>query len=83
MMDEKQVKRVIHCTPDNVAEVRALVHRWPALSTLVESLQAKDLFPGLRSLQITITGSEEFVSKGLGAVMPENAPMAAGQKVVP
>ena len=83
MMDEKQVKRVIHCTPDNVAEVRALVRRWPTLNTLVETLQAKDLFPGLRNLQITITGSEESVSKGLGAVMPENAPMAAGQKVVP
>lgn len=79
MMDEKQVKRVIHCTPDNVAEVRALVRRWPTLNTLVETLQAKDLFPGLRSLQITITGSEEW----LGAVMPENAPMAADQKVVP
>ena len=75
-MDEKQTKRVIRCTPENAPEVRALVKRWPQLNTLVTSLQAQGVFPGLRGLQITLTGSEEFVGKGLAGVQPENAPNA-------
>lgn len=76
-MDEKQAKRVIRCTPENVGDVRALVKRWPQLDTLVHSLQTQGVFPGLRGLQITLTGEQEWVGKGLGAVMPENAPEAS------
>lgn len=72
-MIEKDAKAVIRCTPDNAAEMRALVKRWPQLNTLVTSLQTQGVFPGLRGLQITLTGSEEFVGKGLVGVMPENA----------
>lgn len=73
-MTEKQAKAVIRCTPDNAAEMRDLVKRWPELDSLVRSLQAQGLFPGLRALQITLTGSEEQVAKGLAGVMAENAP---------
>lgn len=76
-MDEKQAKRVIRCTPENAPEMRALVARWPALDTLVRSLQAQNAFPGLRGLQATLTGPEEWVAKGLGAVVPENAAAAS------
>lgn len=73
-MTEKQTKAVIRCTPDNAGEMRALVKRWPELNALVTSLQAQGVFPGLRGLQITLTGREEWVGKGLGAVMAKNAP---------
>jgi hypothetical protein len=42
-------------------------------NTVVKSLQEQNLFPGLRNLQITITGSETTCAKGLGALLPENA----------
>lgn len=76
-MDGKEAKRVIRCTPENAADMRALVARWPELDLLVRSLQAQNLFPGLRALQITLSGPEEWVAKGVGAVMAENAPQAA------
>ena len=75
-MTEKQAKAVIRCTPENAAEVRDLVKRWPELDSLVRGLQAQGMFPGLRGLQITLTGREEWVGKGLGAVMAQNAPQA-------
>ena len=75
-MDEKQTKRVIRCTPENAPEVRALVKRWPQLNTLVTSLQTQGVFPGLRGLQITLKGSEEFVGKGLAGVQAKNTPNA-------
>ena len=81
MMDEKQAKRVIRCTPENAAEMRDLVKRWPQLDALVHSLQGQGVFPGLRGLQITLTGSDEWVGKGLGAVMEENAPVVCVQEV--
>ena len=75
-MTEKQAKAVIRCTPENAAEVRDLVKRRPELDSLVRGLQQQGLFPGLRALQITLTGSEEQVAKGLAGVMAENAPQA-------
>lgn len=66
--------RRISVTQDNAAEARAMVRRWPALDGLVQSLQTQGVFPGLRGLQVTLTGPEEWVAKGLGAVMAENAP---------
>lgn len=82
-MDEKQAQRVIRCTPENAAEMRSLVNRWPQLNALVRGLQAQGVFPGLRGLQVTLTGTDKFVAKGLGAVMPENAPTGSEQQVVP
>ena len=66
--------RCIRITPDNATEARDLVKRWPQLDSLVRSLQAADMFPGLRALQITLTGPADYVAGGLGAVMPQNAP---------
>ena len=42
----------------------------------MRGLQEQGMFPGLRALQITLTGSEEQVAKGLAGVMAENAPQA-------
>ena len=71
---EKKVERVIRCTPDNAPEFRDLVKRWPELNDLVRSLQAQGLFPGLRAMQIRLTGREEWVGKGVAAIQAENAP---------
>ena len=50
--------------------------RWPEFGGLVRSLHKGGLIDGLRSVQITLTGAESFVSKGLAAVKAENAPQA-------
>jgi len=71
-----QAQKVIRCTPENAAEMRDLVKRWPELHDLVQSLQAQGLFPGLRGLQITLTGEKEWVERGLGAVMAKSPPNA-------
>lgn len=71
MLEEE--KRVIRCSPNNTAQMQRVVRNWPQLHSLVKGLQAQGLFPGLRSLQITLTGSPEFVGKGLGAIDSENA----------
>lgn len=82
-MTEKQAKAVIRCTPENAAEMRALVKRWPQLDSLVRSLQEQGVFPGLRGLQITLTGPEEQVGKGLVGVMAKNAPQADSSDATP
>jgi hypothetical protein len=69
-------KRLITCTRDNQKDMAAAVKAWPELLALVQSLQAQDLFPGLRALRITLTGSESFVAQGLGAITAINAPKA-------
>ena len=63
-------KRVIRCTQDNAADMRALVRRWPALQSLVTGLQAEGMFPGLRGLTITLEGPREWVDQGLAAELP-------------
>lgn len=68
------VDRTIPCTAENAAQMQRVVKSWPELHDLVQSLQAQDLFPGLRAVRITLTGSEEHCAKGLGALLPENAP---------
>ena len=73
---EKMAERVIRCTPDNAAEFRDLISRWPELNDLVRSLQAQGLFPGLRAMQIRLTGGDEWVGKGVAAIQPQNAPVA-------
>ena len=57
----------VKCTAENVAEVRALVKADAELNALVAGLQAQGLFPGLRSLEFTLTGDENTLAKGLGA----------------
>lgn len=70
-MDEEK-KRVIACTPENAAEVRAAIKAWPQLQSLVKSLQDGGHFPGLRALKFTLTGSAEFVGQGLDALINES-----------
>lgn len=73
------ISKVIRCTEANAAEFAALVNGWPELKALVRSLRADDLFPGLRGLQVTLTGAPEWVAKGLAAVGDQNAATAAGE----
>ena len=79
-MEENQTqplaKRVIRCTQDNAREMQQAVKAWPELHALVQHLQAQDLFPGMRGLTITLTGSAELVGKGLAAVAEINAAKA-------
>ena len=67
-------EKTIACTPANAAQMQRLVKAWPELHALVQHLQAQELFPGLRGLSITLTGSDEHVARGLGALNLENAP---------
>lgn len=76
MNDGKDSKRVIRCTPENAKAMAGVVKNWPELHSLVQSLQAQDLFPGLRNMQITLTGSAAFTAKGLDAVNEINATKA-------
>ncbi|MDM0003904.1 hypothetical protein QTI51_04025 [Variovorax sp. J22G73] len=78
-MDGKIISRVIRCTESNAAEFLGLVNGWPELRALVRALRAEpDLFPGLRGMQITLTGTPEWVAKGMGAINEENARIALG-----
>ncbi len=80
MMDEvieKAARRTIAATPDNAADLRAFIRRWPDLHALVQDLQADGLFPGLRGVQIRLVGAPEWVAQGLAAPLPENATAGA------
>lgn len=59
--------KTIHCTPENAKEFQALVKADAELLAWVQQLQAKDMFPGLRAMSITIEGDEQTLAKGLGA----------------
>lgn len=63
-------QRTIRCTPENAPQMQKVVKNWPELHSLVKDLQAADLFPGLRGLQITLSGPHEYLDKGLGALLP-------------
>lgn len=63
-------QRTIRCTPENAPQMQKVVKNWPELHSLVKDLQAADLFPGLRALQITLSGPPEYLDKGLGALLP-------------
>ncbi len=67
---EEEEKRVIACTPENAGQMKRVVQGWPQLHGLVKQLQAADLFPGMRAMQITLTGSAAFVGQGLDALDP-------------
>ena len=68
--------RTIACTADNAAQFQQLVKSWPELHALVQSLQAQDLFPGLRGLTATLSGPPDVLAQGLAAILPKNAPQA-------
>lgn len=68
MMDCQPVEKVIRCTEENAPEFKQALRDWPELGTLCRDLMAQGVFPGLRGLQITLTGSPEGVAQGLGAI---------------
>ena len=70
------MKKTIRCTPENAPQMRQVVAHWPELDALVRNLQAQNLFPGLRALEITLQGDQSWCGKGLAALLPENAPQA-------
>lgn len=70
------ITRTIRCAPENAAAMQRLVKRWPELHAQVQALQAADLFPGLRCLSVTLTGSAAWVAGGVDAIHPQNAPQA-------
>ncbi len=55
----------VRCTADNVADFRALVAAWPELKTQVFDLQQQNLFPGLRAMQVRLSGEPEQLRAGL------------------
>lgn len=67
-----QSKRVIRCTPENAAQMQQVVKNWPELHDLVKGLQDQGLFPGLRALQITLSGPPDSLVQGLDALIPKN-----------
>lgn len=75
MMEATQPK-TIRCTPDNAVEMQRMVKQWPELHTLVQDLQTQGLFPGLRGLSVTLTGSPTFVAGGIASVNQINATQA-------
>ncbi len=75
MMEAVKTK-TIRCTPENARDMQQMVKQWPELHALVQHLQAQDLFPGLRALTVTLTGSEQFVAGGVAAVNQINATKA-------
>ena len=72
-----EAKRVIACTEENAAQMREVVKQWPQLNALVKGLQAQGVFPGLRGMRVTLTGSEATVAKGLDALTGENGMLSA------
>lgn len=67
-----EAKRVIACTEENTAHMQQVVKQWPQLHALVKGLQAQGVFPGLRGMQVTLTGQPETVAKGLDALTGED-----------
>jgi len=76
-MDGEVISKVIRCTESNAAEFAALVNGWPELKALVRRLRADDLFPGLRGLQVTLTGSPAWVGMELAAIAAEQVAEAS------
>jgi len=72
-MDGEVISKVIRCTAANAAAFEAMVNGWPELKALVRRLRADDLFPGLRGMQVTLTGSPAWVGKGLAAIATDRA----------
>lgn len=73
-MVDRVVTQAIACTPENKAEFRAAIRRWPEVDALMLDLHAQGFLPGLRAVQITLTGPSQQVSKGLEAIDFTNGP---------
>lgn len=69
-------QRVITCTQANHKEMVEAVKAWPDLHAMVQHLQSQDLFPGLRAMRITLTGDDQLLAQGLGAISTINATKA-------
>jgi len=67
LIAKPQATRVIKCGEHNAKEFQHIVKTTPALLSLVQSLQAQGVFPGLRAMTVTLTGAPETVAKGLAA----------------
>jgi len=67
LVAKPQATRVIKCGEHNAKEFQQIVKTTPALLSLVQSLQAQGVFPGLRAMTVTLTGAPETVAKGLAA----------------
>lgn len=76
------VTQTIKCTQANAADFQQLVKTDPELLALVQSLQAQNMFPGLRAMQITLTGAPEQVAQGLAPLIAKNAATAQTQAAV-
>ena len=59
--------RTIKCTEQNAPAMQQIVKATPGLLSLVKKLQEQNLFPGLRAMTVTITGTPDIVAKGLDA----------------
>lgn len=70
------MERTIKCTEANAKEFQTLVKNDPELLALVQDLQSQGVFPGLRSMSITVSGDAETMANGLGAWPTKNAPQA-------
>jgi len=57
----------IKCTEQNAKAFQAMVKSTPELLGLVQHLQGQGLFPGLRAMSMTVTGTPDTVAKGLSA----------------
>lgn len=75
-MDCPPVTRAIRCTPDNEPEFRALLQDWPEFRAYVKDLHAAGYLSGLRAMSITLTGTQNTVAGGVGAVRAARASMA-------
>lgn len=65
----EEVKRVIACTEENAAQMRAVVKQWPQLQALVSGLQAQGVFPGLRGVEVTLAGTQAVVDQGIDGLI--------------
>lgn len=73
-MVDRVVTQVLACTPENKAEFRAAIRRWPEVDALMLDLHAQGFLPGLRNVQIKLTGPSDQVAKGLDAIDFTNGP---------
>lgn len=72
--------KTIRCTEDNAAQFQQLVKNDPELLALVQALQAQGLFPGLRAMSITLTGTAAQQALGLAAWPAARAQIEAAVK---
>jgi hypothetical protein len=80
VMGDAEVSRTIRCTEANARDFQRLVKADAGLVSLVADLQRQGVFPGLRGMSVTLTGTPEHVARGLDA-WPVQAEGAIGGAV--